>query len=213
MYASPSHINQIFSEKYGSVRQIDLVSSEETTSSVKGRLGTLIAWINGEFSGTVGREEIHQMNFDDETVKVKRVVQDLLNDESIPRVSELYRTRGGPTQMYKFSSEVILQHADSGFDDTTFIEVTGIEDHVRFSGQTSLDNWGSRSDLQTAMDAMDTYPFQGMVTPVSKEGSGPDREDWAVNYLFICSPSVEDRKRWYNEQNLKEELYEETGDW
>lgn len=206
LYVSPSHIKQLFSEKYGDVSQIEVGASEEGGSSIRGRLGTVLAWLQDSVSGELGREEIHQINYDDETVRIKKAVHELLTDESTPRVSELQEAELNPAQLYRFDCEVIVDQAESKFDDESYVEVTGIEGNIKFSGLTALDNWGSRSDLLTAKKASDTYPFQGVVKPASKERDGIDREKWAVEYLFVCSPSVEDRKQWYDRQNLRDDL-------
>lgn len=209
MYASPSHIKQIFSERYGDVRQIEIGETEEISSSVGGKLGSLIAQLRGNFSNKVGYDEIHTINFDDDVAQIKRVVNDLLADDRIPDVGELFEADGNPTKMYRFSSEVILKRETSELDGKTIIEVVGFEDHVKFHGKTSVENWGSISDILTALDAMDTYPVQGILTPVSKVAGNPEYEEWVVNYLFMCTPTVKDRKNWYNRQILVDELYQE----
>ena len=209
MYASPSHIKQIYSERYGNVRQIEVGSMKEAKSTVEGKLGSLIASLKGNFSGGLSQSEIHTINFDDDVAQIKQVVNDLISDDDIPHVSELFQSECDPGQMYRFSSEVVMKRETNELDEGTILEVVGFEDSVKFRGKTSSENWGSISDVLTALDAMDAYPVQGILTPVSKIHSDPDHEEWAVNYLFICTPPVMERKRWYNRQFLKDELVDE----
>jgi hypothetical protein len=209
MYASESHIRQIFTEKYGSVSQIDLESTEEISSSVEGKLGALVASLNADISGGVSESEIKKINFDDDLFQTKKVVNNLLTDSEIPPVGDLDGQSGTPTGLYRFSSEVALKPIDSGFDDENYIEVTGFEGDVKFRGVTSLDNWGSRSNLLTAMRADTTYPFQGVLTPVARQHSGLEKEEFEVQFLFICAPNSESLQRWYNMVDLERELLDE----
>lgn len=209
MYASASHIRQIFSEKYGDVSQIDLESTEEVSSTIEGKLGALVTSISGDLSGGISQSEIKKINFDDEMFQTKKVVNDLLEDEEIPPVSKLNAQDGAPTGLYRFSSEVVLKPVESGFDDENYIEVAGYEGDVKFRGITSLDNWGSRSNLLTAMRADTTYPFQGVLTPVARNHRGIETEEFDVQFLFICAPESESLQRWYNRTELEKELLDQ----
>lgn len=208
LYASDSHIRQIFSEMYGDVSELSLESAEQLSSSVEGKLSALIGSLNGNLSGGISESEIRKINFDDELFQTKKVVNDLLYDENIPTVGKLRDADNGPTGLYRFSGEVVLKPVESEFDDEKYIEITGFEESVKYRGTTSLSNWGSRSNLLTAMRADDTYPFQGVLTPVSREFRGVEHDEYSVQYLFICAPDSDSLNQWYNRQNLKKELFE-----
>ncbi|WP_435358459.1 hypothetical protein [Haloarchaeobius sp. DFWS5] len=208
MYASDSHISQLFSEHFGDVSQIEVESTEEISSTVEGKLGALVASLNGDVSGGVSTSEIKKMNFDDDLFQIKAVVNELVQDDSIPQVSELGNLSGNLNSLYRFSSEVILTPAESPIDDENYVEVTGFEGDVKFRGITSLENWGSRSHLLNAKRADDTYPFQGVFTPISVDRQVLDTVELTVQFLFICAPDKEARNRWFNRQNLKKELFE-----
>lgn len=211
MYASASHISQIYSEKYGDVSQINVESTEELSSTIEGKLGALVTSFSGDLSGGISESEIKKINFDDELFQTKKVVNDLLNDEDLPPVANLYEQDEVPTGLYRFSSEVVLKPVESEFDDGNYIEVAGFEGDVKFRGVTSLDNWGSRSNLLTAMRADTTYPFQGVLTPVARKHRGIEKEEFDVQFLFICAPESKALQTWYNRVDLEDELFDQQG--
>ena len=212
LYASSSQIKQAFYDRYGHVSEIDLESSEELSTTVSGRLGALVASLRGDLSGGISKSSIKKINFDDELFQAKKVINDLLEEDQIPRVSELYRSGDEWNDLYRFSTSTIL-HPDSGeFDDEkNLVEVYGAEGNVTFHGTTSLDNWGSRSNVLQAIRASrdnDTYPLQGVLTPVSREFGGIEEEVYRVQYLFICAPDKESMAEWNKRQRVKRERLE-----
>jgi len=202
MYASPSRIQQIYAERYGDVSQVQRETSKGQTSTVGGRLGALIGSLRGETSETTTKRQIKQINFDDEHLQTKRVVNNLVSDADIPSVTELYDTKGNPAELYRFSSEVTLTPAEGEFEDRNYLEVAGYEGRVKFRGMTSMENWGSRSNILTAMQANDTYPFQGVLSPVSLDYTDPTMEEYAVHFLFICAPDSDELQAWRNRKSL-----------
>lgn len=162
----------------------------------------------GDLSEGLSRSEIQSINFDDDSVRIRKVVDDLIRSDEIPPVSELFESRYAPNSLYRFSCPVLLNPTKGEFDDQKYLKVIGIEENVRFEGNTSLENWGSRSHLLTAMEVDEPYPFQGVLTPVAKIHEMPDIVEYAVQFLFICGPTDEQRQRWHNRRALIKEQYE-----
>lgn len=212
LYASSSQIKQTFYDRYGHISEVDLESTEELSTTVSGKLGTLVATLRGDLSGGISKSSIKKINFDDELFQAKQVINDLLDEDDIPRVSELYQDDGEWHDLYRFSVPTILDPDSGEFDDDKqFVEVYGVEGDVTFHGTTSLDNWGSRSNVLQAIRASrdnDTYPLQGILTPVSREFSGIEEEVYRVQFLFICAPDKEAMAEWNQRQRLKREQLE-----
>lgn len=207
MYASISHINQLFSQKYGDISQLDLETTEEVSSTFEGKLRTLVSF-GGELSEGISRSEIESINFDDDLFQIKKIVNELLESDDIPSVSELFENGYAPNSLYRFSCPVLLNPTKGEIDDRKYLKVTGIEENVRFEGNTSLENWGSRSHLLTAMEVDEPYPFQGILTPVARGREMPNEVKYSVQFLFICAPNNEQRHRWHNRQALIQEQYD-----
>lgn len=205
MYASRHKIEEIYRELYGDASRASLESSENASASVGGKLGAFLANIKGEVSGEIGTSEIKEINFNDELFQAKKVVNELLDDDGIPEVTDLYEYGGEEKLpgMCRFSTELALSVEDTEVDDETYLEATGFEGDVKFSGITSLDNWGSRSHLISAKKSGEPYPFQGIVLPMSLEEDWIDYKTFRVHYLFICGPEKELRDKWSNRQHLK----------
>ena len=207
MYASISHVNQLFSKKYGNISQLDLETTEETSSTVEGKLRTLVRFGKETTEGS-SESQIKSINFDDDLLQIKKLVNELLESEDIPPVSELFDGEQSPNGLYRFSCPILLNLTEGRLDDRKYLEVNGIQGNVRFEGNTSLENWGSRSHLLTAMEVNEPYPFQGVLTPVARNHEMPDEVEYSVQFLFICAPDDEQRQRWHNRQQLIREQNE-----
>jgi hypothetical protein len=191
---------------FGDVTEVKLQSGEKVSSSVEGRLSTLIAAIRGKLDGEVSSEKIHTLNFDEDMKRAKKVANELLHDESISSVESLYHENESQSSIYRFSSDVAVERVDPEIDDNKYVGITGFEGKVRFHGNTSMDNWGSRSSLITALGADVPYPFQGLVSPLSLESNQIEHQEYSVQFLLICNPTKESREDWYNRQNIRQEL-------
>src|SRR6056297_1181498 len=209
MYISGSHLEQVFHERYERDIPIGTGSGVGVSPEIEGKLGALVGSLREHFASDVDRDGIKEINFDDELFQTKRVINDVLDDEGIPSVTELHGSNGNWEGMYRFSSEVLLQPYDGRFEDgKKFIKVTGIEDDVKFQGVTSLDNWSSRTNVLNALGTDGTYPFEGVLTPVEEESNGIEQEEYSVQFLFIRAPDKEAQRRWSERQQLKKELYQ-----
>lgn len=201
MYASKSTVKQVYSELYGDVDAIEIEQGSSTTGIVRGKFGTFVSYITGSVSGEITRSEIHSINFDDEMLKAKRLANELLSDEEIPRISEVGEDDLEPSQLYRFSCEVLTKPFKSGFDDETYIEVSGEKNGIRFRGDTSNENWGNRSHIIQSLRAAkhgESYPYQGLVWPVAKTGESETVTEYDVKFVVICGPERELRERWYD---------------
>ncbi|NHN58360.1 MULTISPECIES: hypothetical protein [Halorussus] len=204
MYASKSAVKQAYSELYGDVEQIEIERGSRVMGSVRGKLGSFFSFISSTVSGEVTKSEIHSINFDDDMLKAKKLANEILSDEEIPSLSEVSEEGLDLSQLYRFSCEVSTKPFESDVDGETYIEVAGQIGDVKFRGETSTDNWGSRSHVIQSVRAAkygETYPYQGLLWPIQRTGHSEHAEEYDVQFLLICSPERELRDRWYNQMN------------
>lgn len=202
LYASPSHIRQLFSERFEDVSEVSIEDKEGISYSVAGALKLLL----GSLTAKVTKEEtlgrIHTINFDDEFRQTKKVAFDLLSDESIPSISRLYDS-DKLSPLYRFSTGLAVSEAtEERLGEGTFLKLEGTEGRVAFEGYTSLDNWGSRSDLLIAKKAEDPFPFEGFIVPAAKVKSDGNRETYKVKFLVIFSADNKTTKIWFGNHNV-----------
>lgn len=201
MYTSKSTVEQVYSELYGDVDRVEIERGSRATGSVGGKLGTFFSMISGAFSGEITESEIHSINYDDDMFKAKKLANDLLSDDEIPRISDTDRTELDPAQLYRFSCEVSTKPFESDVHGQNYIEVTGQVNGVKFRGDTSTDNWGNRSHIIQSVRAADrgeTYPYQGLMWPISKKDGSETPVEYDMKYVIICGPERELRERWYD---------------
>ena len=127
MYISGSHLEQVFHERYERDIPIGTGSGVGVSPEIEGKLGALVGSLREHFASDVDRDGIKEINFDDELFQTKRVINDVLDDEGIPSVTELHGSNGNWEGMYRFSSEVLLQPYDGRFEDgKKFIKVKSV---------------------------------------------------------------------------------------
>jgi hypothetical protein len=90
LYYSPSHIRQLYFDRIDENTQVP--RQEESWSSLKAGLS---AFLPGNLGGEKrDREQIMEsVNQSEEYIQTKRVVNHLIDDESIPRIKDQYLTK------------------------------------------------------------------------------------------------------------------------
>lgn len=203
MYASKSGVEQVYSELFGDVDHLTIEEGSSVSGSAGVKLGEFLSKISSEFSGELSKSEIKSINFDDEMFKAKKLANEILSDDEIPSISDISQENMGLNQIYRFSCEIETKPFESELDEQTYIEVVGEVDDIVFRGDTSVDNWGRRSHIVQSVRAAkrgETYPYQGLLTPVSKTEEDGGIKEYDVNFLIICGPETELREEWYDRQ-------------
>ena len=201
MYASKGAVEQVYSELYGDVDYLTVEEGSKVSGSIGGKIGEFLSKIKGEFNGELTKSEIKSINFDDEMFKAKKLANEILDDDSIP---DIFRIPDGDLdldQLYRFSCEIETNPFESEIDNQTYIKVTGEADGVTFRGDTSLGNWGLRSHIIQSVRAArrgDTYPYQGVMWPLSKTQEDDSSVVVDVDFLIICGPERELRDAWHD---------------
>lgn len=201
MYASKGGVEQVYSELYGDVDHLTIEEGTNISGSVGGKLGEFLARVDGNFSGELSETEIKSINFDDEMYKSKQLANEILADNRIPDISEITQDDNSLDQLYRFSCEVKTEPFESDLDGQNYIEVTGESGEVTFRGDTSVDNWGLRSHIIQSIRAAErgeSYPYQGLMWPLSVAEKDESGMRCDVNFLIICGPERELRKEWYD---------------
>lgn len=201
MYTSKGTVEQVYSELYGDVDHVEIERGSTVTGSVSGKLDTFFSIIASTFSGKLTESEIHSINFNDDMFKAKKLANEILSDEGIPKISEVRGKGLEQSQLYRFSCEVSTKPFESEIDGQMYIEVSGAVNGVKFRGDTSTDNWGSRSHIIQSVRAAgrgDTYPYQGLMWPISKTDESDSLIELDVKYLIICGPERKLMERWYD---------------
>lgn len=201
MYASKGSVEQVYSELYGDVDYMTIEDGSTVSGTVGGKIGELLARLDTEFSGELTDSEIKSINFDDEMYKAKKLANEILSDNEIPRISDSNVDELSTQQLYRYSSEVETRPFESEVDGNTYIQVTGEVDGVRFTGDTSVDNWGLRSHIIQSVRAArrgDTYPYQGLMWPLAQIEKNESVTSYDVDFLLICGPERELRDAWYD---------------
>ncbi|WP_336359834.1 hypothetical protein [Haladaptatus sp. ZSTT2] len=203
MYASRGGVEQVYSELFGDVDQITVEERSRKTGTISGKLGAFLTQISSGFTGELTEAEIHSINFDKEMFKAKKLANEILSDDEIPDISEVNKNELETGQLYRFSCEVETKPFESEIDNQTYIEVVGEIGEVRFKGGTSTENWGRRSHLVQSVRATargDTYPYQGLMWPLSLTTETENSIECDVNFLLICGPERVLRDEWYEKQ-------------
>jgi hypothetical protein len=201
MYASRSSVEQVYSELYGDVDEIAIEEGSSVSGTAEGKLGAFMSTISGGFSGELTKNEIKSINFDDEFLKAKRLANEILSDDSIPHIGQLRNESAKLNQLYRFSCEVMTKPFESEIDNQTYIKVAGVQDDIRFRGDTSFENWGGRSHLVQSVRASkrgETYPYQGLMWPLSVTESESEMMCYDVDFLLICGPERELQEAWFD---------------
>lgn len=201
MYASKGAVEQVYSELYGDVDHLTIEEETSKSGSAGGKMGAFLARVNAEFDGELTESEIKSINFDDKMFKAKRLANEILSDEEIPRVSEVPADDLSLDQLYRFSCEVETVPFESEVDGQTYIRVTGQRGGLRFQGDTSVDNWGQRSHIIQSVQAGkhgETYPYQGLMWPLTMTEENESITAYDVDFLLICGPERELREEWYD---------------
>jgi hypothetical protein len=203
MYASKGAVEQVYSELYGDIDELLIESGSSVEGTAKSRLGNLLATISGEFSGELSESEIKKINFDDDMRKAKKLANSLMSSNDIPNIADVYGDYLELDQLYRFSCEVMTVPFESELDGENYINVSGMENNIRFEGDTSVDNWGRRSHIIQSVRAAerdDSYPYQGLMWPLKRKSEESNQVSYDVNYVLICGPERELRKEWYGSQ-------------
>ncbi|WP_411967121.1 hypothetical protein [Haloferax sp. YSSS75] len=219
LYYSPSHIEQLFVDRIG--EETEVVEETETRFSQR-----LVAGLNVLINGSVeGKHQTRKsvmksVNQSKEHIQTKKVVNDLLQDETIPRIKEIDLDDISP--LYRFSCECqTLPREKDEYSDSKLLEVVGKEGDIKFRGITSLENWSSLSDTLMSVRNDIPYPLNGIVQlrdvneqMVREVESGweLERADCDVNFVFICQPDRDEVQKWWNRRDLLGEYYERKSD-
>lgn len=122
-----------------------MTKEEETQKSQKLMAGLKVFLKSGREGQKQDRQNIMKsVNQSVEHIQTKKVVNDLLHDESIPRVKDFDLNNISP--IYRFSYECQFLSAENEIGDSKMVEVVGKEGDFKFRGITSLENWISLSD-------------------------------------------------------------------
>jgi hypothetical protein len=218
LYYSPSHIEQLFVDRIGEATQ---VTKEEETQKSQKLMAGLKVFLNGGIEGQKQdrKNVIKSVNQSEEHVQTKKVVNDLLQDESIPRIKDLDLDNISP--LYRFSCECQFLPTESDMGDSKMVEVVGKEGDFKFRGITSLENWSSLSDTLYAVKNEIPYPLDGIVQlkdindqMMREEEVGGwvlERADCDVNFVFISQSDPNEVQKWWNRRDLLGEYYEKQG--
>lgn len=214
LYYSPSHIQQLFFDR---IDESTKVVRESESQKSRRLMASLRVFVTGGIEGEKQSREnvMDEVNQSEEYIQTKHVVNNLLKDESIPRIKELDHNDIAP--MYRFSCECQILGTDDVPDDSKMVEVVGKEGDIKFRGITSLDNWSSLSDTLMAIRNDIPYPLEGIVQfrdfndhmlTEEMDGFRLEYADCDVNYIFVCQPSREEFQRWMNRRDLLGDYYE-----
>ena len=206
MYASKGAVEQVYSELYGDIDHLEVEQGSRVKGSVSGKLGTFFAMLRSNFTGELTKTEIKSINFDDDLRKAKKLANEILSDENIPDISTISRNDVELDRLYRFSCEVETLPFKSEIDDRSYIEVSGEAGEIRFRGDTSTENWGLRSHIVQSVRAAErgnTYPYQGLMWPLSKVQDHEVYTEYDVKFLIICGPERELMARWYDRRGLQ----------
>lgn len=156
------------------------------------------------------------VNQSEEHIQTKKVVNDLLQDESIPRIKDLDLENISP--LYRFSCECQFLSAVNEMGDSKMVEVVGKEGNFKFRGITSLVNWSSLSDTLYAVENEIPYPLDGivqlkdvndkMVREDEDGGWALEHADCDVNFVFISQSDPDEVQKWWNRRDLLGEYYD-----
>jgi hypothetical protein len=215
LYYSPSHIQQLFFDRID--KNTKITEQKESWSTLKAGLSVFLP---GSLGGEMGNREkvMESVNQSEEYIQTKRVVNCLIEDESIPRIKNLEIDE--ISSLYRFSCDCqVLSENSETAEDTSFVEIIGKEGDIEFRGTTSLDNWSSLSD--TLMMTQDELPFplNGVIQiqdirnqHLIEEPDGSRSLKQAtclVNFIFVCQPEQEEFQQWMNRRSLVGEYYEQ----
>lgn len=214
LYYSPSHIQQLFFDRINESSKV--IEEEEKSRSLRAGLSAFLP-------GNIGSEKqsrenkIREINHSEEHIQAKRVVNDLLEDDSIPRIKEL--DLDNVQSLYRFSCECQLFPVEDGPDDSNLVEVIGREGDFSIEGITSLDNWSSLSDTLYAVRNDIPYPLEGIIQlrdlenqVIRKERPREiiDQADCKVNFVFICQSGRDEVQKWMNRRMLMDEYHKRS---
>lgn len=211
LYYSPSHIKQLFHDRIEETSTV--VHEKEKRRSLKAGLSSLLP---GNLGGETESKEsiIKSINYDEGYRQTKRVVNNLLSDDSIPRIKDL--DKDNIQSLYRFSCECQLVMEENTPSNKEFIEVFGQEGDIMFRGFTSNSNWSSLSDRLYAQRDDIPYPLEGIIqlqdiehehVRVEDDQEFLDSAECKVNYIFICQPGQDQMEKWLNRNNLIREYH------
>lgn len=134
MYYSKSHVNQFFTQNVSESDSVIFSKYDEQGSKLEIGLDA-IAKINTEFGEEVGHEELHEINFNESFLQVKKSINILSESGAIHPVSKLKKGNSSPSGLYHFDCPLQLIPNDCEFDDRKYIEVIGMQDDVSLQVQ------------------------------------------------------------------------------
>lgn len=215
LYYSPSHINQLFVDRFGEATQ---VTKEEETQKSQKLMAGLRVFLN---SGVEGQKQdrknvMKSVNQSEEYIQTKKVVNDLLQDDRIPRIRDL--DLDNISTLYRFSCECQLLSMENEMGESKMVEVVGKEGDFKFRGITSLENWSSLSDTLYAIKNEIPYPLDGIVQLkdindqlIREDENGGwvlEHADCDVNFVFISQSDPDEVQKWWNRRDLLGEYHE-----
>jgi len=215
LYYSPSHIEQLFFDRFGETTQ---VTREKETQKSRKLIAELKVFLRGgvEQQKQDRKNVMKSVNQSKEHIQTKKVVNDLLQDESISRIKNLELDNISP--LYRFSCECQFLPAENNLDDSNMVEVIGKEGNLKFRGITSLENWSSLSDTLYAVENEIPYPLDGIIQlrdindkMIREDENGEwvlERADCDVNFVFITQSDPDEVQKWWNRRDLVGDYYE-----
>jgi hypothetical protein len=203
MYVSKRNVRQVYSELFGDVDEITVEKGANVQGGIQAKLGQFLAKISSNFSSEVSHSEIRSINFDDDLRKAKRIANRLLSDDQIPYFTETDAEDVDSSRLYRFSCEVETRPRKGEIDDEKYIRISRQDGEIRFRGDTSTENWGTRSHIIQSVEAAkrgDTYPYQGLLWPLSLTEETEDYALFDVNFVLICGPERDLRDEWHDKR-------------
>lgn len=204
MYASKSLINDYFVNNISEVEKKVLSKKESTKGKGKAGINAILD-LGGDISKGASSETIHEINFDDDRVRVKKVINQLSSSNDIYPLPLLRKGDSSPSGLYHFDCLLQLIRVDDGLTDSKSVQVIGLQDDVKFKGHTSIENWASRSHLITAIKTKDPYPFKGVLRPMNIPDTEVERLETSVQFMYILAPDLKENKEWREHQELLDE--------
>ncbi|MBX0323026.1 hypothetical protein EGH21_08305 [Halomicroarcula sp. F13] len=194
-----------------------MTKEEETQRSQKLMAGLKVFLKSGVEGQKQERKNVMKsVNQSEEHIQSKKVVNDLLQDDSIPRIKDLDLDNISP--LYRFSCECQFLSTETEMGDSKMVEVVGKEGDFKFRGITSLENWSSLSDTLYAVKNEIPYPLDGivqlkninnqMIREDEDGGRALERADCDVNFVFISQSDPDEVQKWWNRRDLLGEYYE-----
>jgi hypothetical protein len=203
LYYAPSNIQQSIFDDYSDL----LITGSPGEGTLHSDLSTLLpASTRGEQSRS---DIIWKVNRKTKYSATKRAVNDLLDEQPIPRIKDVSANES--TDLYRFSCECQLLPEDSNSNENERIELIGKEEDILFRGSVELESWSSRYENPEGLDDRIPYPLEGLVkvqefkNKISRHEEKQEVIEEAecnVEFVLICESEADEYKEWVNRKTL-----------